>query len=64
MKYRVETRNAAEFSGNRYAYVIAKKTWLGFYWDTDEYFFDYKSAQERCNELNLIEEKQKYLNLH
>ena len=54
MKYKVIKRMAAEFGNKAHVFVIAKKTCLGFYWDTDEYYFDEYSAQNRCNKLNCI----------
>lgn len=51
-QYKVVKRIAAQFGRQAYVFVIAKKTWLGFYWDTDEYYFTEESAQKRCNKLN------------
>lgn len=52
MKYKVVKRMAAEFGRKAHVFVIAKKTWLGFYWDTDDYYFKEETAQKRCDELN------------
>ena len=52
LKYKVVLRTTSEFGNNGHIFVIAKKSWFGFYFDTDQYFFDMASAQKRCAELN------------
>jgi hypothetical protein len=53
-KYRVVKRFASEFGLKAHVFVIEKRTWLGFYWDTDEYYFNKESAEKRCDELNRV----------
>ena len=52
LKFKVTKRSASEFGAKAHCFVIARKTWLGFYWDTDSYFFTYESAQTFCDTLN------------
>jgi len=51
-KYRVIKRKCSEFGSKCLVFVIEKKTWIGFYWDTDEYYLSEPTAQQRCDELN------------
>lgn len=52
MKYKVVTRKMSEFGNKARVFVISKKTWLGFYWDTNSYYLSKEKAQKRCDELN------------
>jgi hypothetical protein len=52
MKYKVVLRAIPEFGNKSHIFVIAKKSWLGFYFDTNEYYFDMSSAEKKCEELN------------
>ena len=52
LKYKVVKRNAEEFGLKSHVFVIVKRTWIGSYWDTDEYYFKEKSANDRCMILN------------
>ena len=51
-KYIIVKRFCRQFGKHCIAYVIAKKTWFGFYWDTDDYFHKENTAQNYCNKLN------------
>ncbi|MFW6246766.1 MAG: hypothetical protein ACOC22_01125 [bacterium] len=51
-KYKVVERPCAEFGAKCRVYVIAKLTWLGFYWDTDDYFHTEDGAELCCKVLN------------
>ena len=53
-RYKVKTRKASEFGNKHKVFVIAKRTWFGFYWDTESYFSDFDKAQKCVDELNLI----------
>lgn len=54
MKYKVVKRMVGEFGRKSHIFVIAKKTWLGVYWDTNSYYFKEESAQKQCDDLNCI----------
>lgn len=51
-KYRVIKRSASEFGNKAHCFVIQKKTWLGFYWDTNKYFLKEYEAENHCRKLN------------
>ena len=53
-KYRIVKRMASEFGRKAHVFVIEKRTWLGFYWDTDDYYFNEDNAQKQCNILNTL----------
>lgn len=52
-KYRVIKRSVGEFGKKAHCFVIQKKTWFGFYWDTDDYFFNEVQANNYCRRLNV-----------
>lgn len=54
MKYRIVKRIFPQYGNKCYVFVISKKTWLGFYIDTNEYYFWEDSAQRRCDYLNKL----------
>ena len=51
-KYRVAKRIAEEFGRKSKVFVIEKRTWLGFYWPTMDYFTNERAAEEYKNRMN------------
>jgi len=51
-KYKISERMVGQFGTKSSIFVISKKGWFGFYYDTHEYYFKKESAEKRCLELN------------
>ena len=52
-RYKVVKRRGCEYITKSTVFVVARKTWFGFYLDTNDYYFLEIYAIRRCNALNL-----------